>query len=676
MPRKNISFLIIALAAFMMACTFGGLLSTSTPSPAIYQPTNAATEASSQPQGGDLSTLLREGSPCEENPDLTCITLQVPLNHFDSSNNQTLDVVFGVAPATGERYGMFVQAFPGGPGGEGISSSTLSYFDHAILEHFDIVFFDQRGLGLSSPLACPKAYATDFLDFLTSSDQAGKEGLDTPAEQQDAINSARTFVESCVKEVGVDPAQLAYYGTDQVAGDLESFRQAVGDEKFWLYGVSYGTAVAQTYAAAHPEHLAGMILDGTIDLTLTGEEGALAQEKAFDKVLVAVLKACDEDAKCADALGGDALSVYDQLAESISKKPIEYDFRLTSGEVVKRTFTFNQLEFTAAYQMYSITSRMLFLRALAAAHQGDIVPMARLLYKQATVDPATFDYVGDSTFSDTMFYGVNCTDDSYFAGTPEERIAETIEAGQASNGTVPRLDGGVYTGLYCALWPSAPRDVVKQQPLTAPGVPTLVLNSTLDPATPFEQGKTVAERLADGYHIYVEGGQHSIFGYGNECPDNYVRDLLVNGKVPDQREIVCNWDPAVVADFQPLMPKDVQEFNDPLDIFWAIDAEIYYSPEYYYSYFQEQEAFACPFGGSFTFEPNDVGEAYSYENCSFTNGFSITGTGNYNYSENVITLNATVGGAKTGTLTYTHNYGNGTASLTGEYGGETIDLQR
>ncbi len=76
--------------------------------------------------------------------------------------------------------------------------------------------------------------------------------------------------------------------------------------------------------------------------------------------------------------------------------------------------------------MYAIGGRMLFLRALAAANEGDMVPMARLLHKQATVDPATGEYLGDPTFSDTMFFAVNCTDDSYFNGTQEERIAQTI----------------------------------------------------------------------------------------------------------------------------------------------------------------------------------------------------------------------------------------------------------
>jgi pimeloyl-ACP methyl ester carboxylesterase len=664
----------------MMACNFGGLLTPkATETPTVAPSTEVATDTPPASSAGSNMTSMLErlgGKTCDENQNFTCVTIQVPLDHFDSGNTETLDVVFAVAPATGERYGMYVQAFPGGPGGEGISTGTTSFFDKGILEHYDIVYFDQRGIGLSGPLACPKAYAKDFLNFLNQVDKAGLEGYDTPAEQQAAIDEARTFDESCVAEIGIDPAKLSFYGTNQVAEDLESFRKEVGDEKFWLYGVSYGTAVAETYATDHADHLAGLVLDGTIDMTLTGEEGAFAQEKAFNDVLVAVLQECDKEEACVADLGGDALSVYDNLAAQISKKPIAYEFPLPSGEKVKRTFTFNQLEFTAAYQMYSIGGRTLFLRALASAKQGDIVPMARLLYQQASLDPTTGDYLGDPTFSDTMFYDVNCTDDSYYGGTPDERIKKVIEAGQASNGTIPRIDGSIYTGLYCALWPSAPKDVVQRQPLTADGVPTFVLNATLDPATPFQEGKAVYEHLADGYHIYVEGGRHSILWFRNSCPDDYITNFLVNGDLPSDRETVCQWDPAIIRAYESLPPKDVSAYTDPLEVFSMIDSELLMQPEYYYSSLTEESSFACPYGGSFTFGPSDAGETYSFTNCEFTKGFAITGTGGYDSNSGIFTFNAEVGGKKTGTLTYTHDYSAGTSSVTGEYGGETIDLSK
>ena len=180
--------------------------------------------------------------------------------------------------------------------------------------------------------------------------------------------------------------------------------------------------------------------------------------------------------------------------------------------------------------------------------------MVRLAYQQLTLDPETFEYLGDPTFSDTMFLSVLCTDDSFFSGTQEEKIAQTIEAGQASNGTVPRLDGSVYTGLSCAFWPSSPTEVVTTEPLVAEGVPTFVLNATLDPATPFEEGKAVYGNLADGYHLYVEGGRHSIYGFGYDCPDKYISDFMVDGTLPPEREILCeDWGTDVTRAYEPLI---------------------------------------------------------------------------------------------------------------------------
>lgn len=615
----------LTLSVLVLATLACRLFIPGTPTPEPFPQPEPGEPAPSEPGTVDMAAKLRElgGQPCAENPDFTCVGIQVPLDHFDATNSETLEVVFAVAPATGERYGMYVQAFPGGPGGEGISTGGLFWFPDEILEHYDIVYFDQRGVGLSHPLACPVAYARDFLGFLTDTDQEGLEGYDTPSEQQAAIEAARTFVDECVTEIGPDAARLGYFGTDQVAEDLETFRQVIGDEKFMLYGVSYGTAVAQTYAAAHPERLMGLVLDGTTDLTLTGEEGALSQERGFNEVLVATLQACDADEYCAAELGGNALAVYDDLAKRISENPVAYEFPLPSGEKIPRTFTFNQLEFTTAYQMYSQSGRMLFLRALAAAQDGDMVPMARLLYQQGSLDPATFEYLGDATFSDTMFYNVHCTDDSYFNGTTEERIARTIEAGQASNGTVPRLDGSVYTGLTCAYWPSAPADTVRVDPLVAEGVPTFVLNSTLDPATPFWEGQAVFERLADGYHLYVVGGRHSIYGWGLDCPDAYITNFMIDGVLPAQREIVCkDWGDAVIWEYEPRMLENASDYPDPLEVFWAIDGAIEFQPEYFYSYLEEDSSVACPHGGSFTFGPSNFGEAFTFDNCAFTRGFT------------------------------------------------------
>ena len=485
------------------------------------------------------------GEPCDGNREFTCVTIAMPLDHFNPNNSETVDVVFAVAPATGERKGMFVQAFPGGPGGEGIPYASRDYFAPAIQRSYDIVFFDQRGVGLSNPLECKTTYANYFLEYLHEDDTLGQEGYDTPQEQQAAIEDARSFVDECIAEIGIAPERLQYFTTDQVVEDIEFFRQAIGDDKFMLYGVSYGTSVAQGYARSYPQHLSGLILDGTQDTTLSGEELADSQWEAFNTVLLEVFEACDADPECSSLFESTAQAAYDELAQRLAEGPITYEYSFQSGKSVEHIFTLHMLEYTVVYQLYGLESRMDLMRALAAASEGDILPMAVLYFDVTTIDPVTGEYEGDPNFSDTMLYVVWCGDDAYFSGTTEERSAQIMREIQERNGLFPRLD--IYPELSCAYWPHAPASLESREPLKASGVPTFVLNATLDPATPFHEGKTVFENLENGYHLYVNGGIHSIYAWGYSCPDDYIEDFLVNGELPDQREIVCDWGEAVLG---------------------------------------------------------------------------------------------------------------------------------
>ena len=553
---KRSSLYVLFSFILIMACTT--IIPTQSPisepestSPPASLSTIAVTETPNTSfKIADMAERLKElgGEPCEIDPSFTCVTITVPLDHFDPANTETIEVVFAVAPARGDRKGMYVQAFPGGPGGEGISYASTNYFSSQITKQYDVVFFDQRGVGLSNPLECKNAYSKYFLEYLNANDTIGEEGYDTSEEQQSAIRNAQSFVDDCVNEIGIDPAKLKFFTTNQVAEDIESFRQAIGDDKFMLYGVSYGTSVAQTYAREHSEHLLGLILDGTQDTTQTGDEIAFSQWEAFNAVLLEVFKACDVNTECSKGLDGGSQAVYDELVQKLADAPIAYELPLSNGKKEKRLFTLNMLDYTTTYQLYSLDSRTDLMHALADAHAGDILPIARLYYDNANIDTRTGKYLGDSSFSDTMYYIVWCSDDAYYSGTSAERSAKLMQEGQKLNGLVPRVDLDVLTlGLTCAFWPSAPTNPTIKEPLRAEGVPTFVLNATLDPATPFHEGKTVFENLDNGYHLYVEGGVHSIYGYGFSCPDQYIEDFLVDGKLPEQREIVCDWGEAVIG---------------------------------------------------------------------------------------------------------------------------------
>jgi pimeloyl-ACP methyl ester carboxylesterase len=604
-----------------------------------------------------------DGYPCPDS-DFICVKLSIPLDHFAASNGETIDVVFGVLPARGERKGMFVTV-TGGPGTSGLASadSYTAAFDPSIPEHFDIVFFDQRGAAQSGGLQCPLATVAYYQADLRA---------ETPEQEANVIEVSKTFAQDCVAEMGVPTQQLAYYGTRQAIEDLEFFRQIIGDEKIWLYGESYGTQYAQQYTTAHPDHVAGLILDGTVDLTLSIQEYLIESAQAFDDVVISTLEACNMDETCsADVDGGDAVAVFDDLAAELATAPITYEFPLPGGETAKRTFTLSDLEVATAGYAYGVTSRMMFQRAIAAASHGNIVPLARIAYSELGLDPVTLDVITDPTYSDAMYFAVECNDYDYFSGTPEERAEAYMRAGDAVDVSNPRFASLFYAEVPCLFWPGMPV-TERPAPFTGEGIPTFVLGATADPATPVENGERVYENLDNGYLVTTQGGAHVIFGRGDACPDELITAFLVDDELPPEREIICEG--TIASDYVANAPANASEFADPLEAMDSAYTEIYYLPEYYYWDQITPQTVGCPYGGTLSYEPTDTGSSITLDNCAFSDGFSMTGTGvdNY-YGDGSAKLDVDVTGLADGELIYQYD-GEGIITVTGTYDSEEVDL--
>ncbi len=171
---------------------------------------------------------------------------------------------------------------------------------------------DQRGTGQSEPIQCVKAAAAFYQSAYRPQ---------VPAERDQAAKDAQTFATDCVTESGVAPADLPYYATKQAVEDLEAVRDYLGADKLELYGESYGTQYVQTYAAAHPDRIQTLYLDGAVDLTVDGPTYYTEAARSATDTLVATLDACTAEATCkGDVRGGDALAVYDALAARLAER--------------------------------------------------------------------------------------------------------------------------------------------------------------------------------------------------------------------------------------------------------------------------------------------------------------------------------------------------------------------
>jgi len=669
MRTRTFLLLVLTFSLLTQACTIPGPGASQTPTvpvpvptasnaPPTALPTAPAAAATRQDTQDILASL--DSAPCPDS-DFSCVHLTVPLDHGNVANGKTIDVVFGVLPASGERKGMFVTAV-GGPGCSGldVADSYTSAVDAAITEHFDVVFLDQRGVASSGGLQCVRAAAAFY--------QAEWDAA-TPADEAELAGTAQTFARQCVGEMGSADI-LPYLGTDQAIHDLEALRQVMGDETFWLYGESYGTQFAQAYAAAYPEHLAGLILDGPVDLTLSGTDYYQEQAQAFNDVLVMTLEACTADEVCAAEMGGDALAAYDELAARLADGPLPFDFPLPSGGLARRTLTLADLETSASAYLYSEGARMLFLRALAAAaSRDDLVPLARVLYDSLYLSPETLEPIPDPGYSDAVYYAVECNDYDYGPAEEYLRAGDPVDTG------VPRLASIFYGDLPCAFWPEDGVDAGRPAPLTAAGIPTLVMVGTADPATPPANARRLVSHLADGYLVIEKGGPHILFGWGNACVDDLVTAFLVEDALPQERETTCE---GVVEDeYVPLAPADAADLADPLEAMASLHTEVLYLPEYYYWDGETQTAVGCPFGGRLAFEPSEEGERFTLEGCAFSKGFVVTGQGTYAYNddEDLFSLEVSVTGLKEGELLYT-SQGDGSLQVSGTYGGESVELSK
>lgn len=608
------------------------------------------------------------GEPCPNDSAFTCVTMTVPLDHTNPDNSETIDVVFAVLPATGESRGLFVTA-TGGPGSAGIGLADYysSYFDETVLENYDSVFFDQRGIGLSGGLDCPNAITAYAL---SSARPVSPEG------EAETLAAAQTFAQDCQTEMG-NPELLGYINTDQAVQDLEAFRQLAGDPMIWLYGESYGTQYAQTYAAAYPKNIGGLILDGVVDLTLEGPDFYVEQAQAFSDVITRTLEACNADAACAADFGTDAVAFYDDLAAELLSAPAAVEFPLADGTTETRAYNVAMLETSAIVATYGRGGRADFLRLLAEAAHGDLLPLLRDFYLSAGVNSLTLEPVIDPTYFTSMFYAVECGDYNYFDGTPDERGAAYIAAGDAVDASIPRLSIIYYGDLPCAYWDATTPPTERPEAFSGGDYTTFILNSSTDPATPTNNGYDVYDRLTeagrDVYMITMEGGPHVLFGRDDTCPDVAITAWMVDGVLPENHEYICAGD--VIADYVPLHPARLSDYANVVDAMQAVDSELQMLPEYLYWAADADLTVGCAYGGTVTFSPTDDGEAFALDACTIVDGFALTGKATYDYDV-ALTYDVTVNGNEDGHLIYTYDLATYMYTIEGTFDGEAVTTPR
>jgi pimeloyl-ACP methyl ester carboxylesterase len=421
-----------------------------------------------------------------------CGRLQVPEDR-GNPGGRTLWLYVARVPAISRRKladPLFVLA--GGPGQAASAFyATVAGAFTRINRDRDIVLIDQRGTGQSNLLNCPEE----------------DEGL-TRASDAETERRTRACLATLQKK-----ANVALYTTSIAVQDLEAVRRALGYPKINLYGVSYGTRVAQHYVRRFPGNVRAVILDGVLPPALAvGPAVALDGEAA----LQAILARCAADAPC-HARFPDLAGDYRAVRAALERAPVRV--RLpdpASGAPKELEFGSDQLAVVLRLASYSADYAALLPLLLHGARAGgDYAQLAAqfLLLQRSFNDIATGMHNSVVCAEDVPFYDAQAID--------RARLAATFM------GTA-QVDG---LRLVCGLWPRGPVDADLHAPLDST-VPALLLSGSADPVTPPAYAAQAAAGFRHARQLVLEG-----FGHGQLTAPCMGRVLARFLEVPDPQAL-------------------------------------------------------------------------------------------------------------------------------------------
>ncbi|MGH9084752.1 MAG: alpha/beta hydrolase [Acidimicrobiales bacterium] len=428
-------------------------------------------------------------SPCGGG--VQCGAVTVPIDYLDHAKG-TLELAVVRRPAgdAARRIGTLV-VNPGGPGASGTSRVRRGFrISDEIAARFDIVGFDPRGVGDSTPVMCgasvPAFRAVDLAP-------------DSPEEEAQLAATARAVADECTATEGV---RLGHLGTREVAHDLEVIRRSLGEPQISFVGLSYGTLIGLLWAEAHPTSVRALVLDGVVDPAATADATSIEQVTAIERSMGAIDAACRDDPSCPLADAGGVLAAYDELAR-----------RIEAGETARRGISPTQLAYAVFSATYGRDRWPLLWDALRRGLDGDLGGVAEMAdWFTSLVEYAPFAIV-------------TCLDSRHPVGVDAWRTAADRAA--AASERFGRIAANEL--LPCAHWPAG---TYEPHPVSAPGVgPTLVIGSTGDVATPFEQAERVAAALAGGVLLTVDQAGHIAID-DSACVDDAVTRYLVDLAVP------------------------------------------------------------------------------------------------------------------------------------------------
>lgn len=441
-----------------------------------------------------------------------CATLDVPLNYRDPDGKRITLAVSRIRSERPDARRGTLLLIPGGPGEPGLNrpSTVGRRLPQSVRDAYDLVSFDPRGMGRSTPASCDLA-AGDRSLVTTRPWPAADGGI------TENVTTARRIADTCARNGG---DLLPTLSTVNEARDIDSVRRALGERKLSAWGRSYGTYVGSVYAQLYPERTDRWVLDSNDDPDPTRvARGWLANFAvgAEDTFPAFAKWASDPGSpvRLADTPAGVRRRVLG-LAARLDAEPLPWD---GANPPVLNGNVFRQSVLTA---MYSRSQFEGLARLVKDAEDGKV---------PGAVPP---DLPQDTA---AVSFATLCNDVEWPTSIPG--YARDVAASRASH---PLTAGMPVNITPCSFWPYKPQD--KPVRITDRGPSNVLLvQNRYDPATPYSGALNSRRAYGDRARMVTvdttgHGAAYLPAPYTSACADRAVTDYLVRGERP-VRDVSC-----------------------------------------------------------------------------------------------------------------------------------------
>ena len=483
--------------------------------------TTPATTPPDPPATPPSPTAQPEPSPAGERIEWTscfgleCGFVEVPADYRDPEAG-TIRIAVNVRRAADpdQRIG-YLLVNPGGPGGSGVDRVARGGgFTIALVERFDIVGFDPRGVGASEPaFAC--GAPGEQIDLLAT--------IDLPIDSPDDVAAGEAAANLCLQSMGPIAGLLH---SEYVARDMDEIRKALGADQISYLGFSYGSVLGVWYATLFPLSVRAMAVDGAdnpVDRSSTRQERIeeiIEEVAAFADQLDQALAACS-DPECPIYNQGDPIAYYRQAVAKL--------------DLVNQAASNNPLAgwLGILSSLYSREYWPLLWQGLFDLHEKNDPSTLLELFDLLLLDedPSAANFTAH----------VNCLDGLalYPELDRETLLADAVAIEAVMEQQFPLLDLiDPQSASACLFYDQFAPDPF-QGPLDGGNVPILVIGNHSDPATPFsESEELVTETLANGFLVETSHISHVVYPR-NKCVNDHIHRALIDMVYPNERRVVC-----------------------------------------------------------------------------------------------------------------------------------------